>query len=369
MAPTPAQATSSRLPQDGTLAPSTAQFHIGGGTGAIKGVIIVFAILGILAVIAIPVFILKRRSKSPPLPPTQPLAHYREREAKCLPQPYLPHKELDQGSKSGSKEGSLGPVRMSSVRTTDSSQSRPTYGSSSCSSAPLTTFVNASCPLSVNSQSDEQASPSKGYVSTAQLARSSSLSRSRSWSRHELTRESSMSMVDLTRTVSTRTSSRSVSTIRGAPHHPQNNVEIVLPAPLAPQLRDHISAIRGYGHLPERGGLISDQWMVTHLIAAPWCPSADHKLFEGDSSPKRHTYPRLGYQNQPSFDTADQLERSGLHPRPRGRSSSRRTSQPQPSGPGTPTVSPQSADGQIRPLRPTSQDSCDEQGTFMTGSR
>lgn len=361
MAPTPAQATSSLLPQKGTLDSSSAQLPIDGGTGAIKVTIIVSTIFGILGVIAVFVFILKRRPKSPPFPPIQPLAHYREREAKYSPQPYLPHKELDKGSKNGSEEGSLGPVRMSSIRTTDSSRSRPTYVLPSDSSVPLTPPADASRPLSVNSQSYERVSPSQEYVSTTQLARSSSLSRSRS--RHELTRKPSTSTV-LTRTVSTHTSSRSVDTIRGAPHYPHNNIEIVLPTPLAPQLRDHMtgnpSAIQGSGDLPERGGLISDRWMATLISATPWCPFTDQSLFEGDSSPKRST--------QPCFDTANQLGWSGLHPRPRGRGSSRRAGQPQPSGPRTPTASPQSADDQIRPLRPTSQNSCDIQGTFMAES-
>jgi hypothetical protein len=181
----------------------------------------------------LPVFILRRHPKFPPLPPAQPLAHYMGRGSGHLPQPYLPHKsmESDQDSHNLSEKASLVPLCILNFRSIDSSSTpsftyRPAFGPPT----PATTAAKSPCPLSVESQSDGHASTTELHTTTTRLARSSSLSRSRS--RRNLSRKPSTAISN--RTVSTHM--RSMNTIRGAPHCSHNNIDIVIPAPLAPQL-------------------------------------------------------------------------------------------------------------------------------------
>ena len=277
MAPTSARTVSTLLPHGGTASPSGAPFLL--EDGPINVSIIIFTIVGILCFIAVPVFILRRHPKSPPLPPIQPLAHYRERESEYLPQPYLPHKSMEFDKVNhghGNVKVSLEPFCTPSFRSIDSS------GTPSCTCYPASDPpTQLSCPSSVESQSDEHTS-TQLYTSTACLARSSSLSRSRPM--RNIFRKPSM--------ISARTASthmRSASIIRGAPHRSHNNVDLVLPAPLAPQLQNYMiensSVIRSCGRSRERR---SDQWMDALIIRTTSWPSfTDPSLSVGDGHFKR----------------------------------------------------------------------------------
>lgn len=302
----PALAVGTLLPPRGTLGTFSAPFLLDDGTGAVKTSIIVFAIFGILCSVTILVLILRRRSKSP-LPPVQPLAHYRERELKYLPRPYLPHKSMGFDDHNWNEKVSLEPLRMPSFRSIDSS-STP---SSACRSVPgshtpPTVVAALSYPSSVEPQSDEPASTAQKYISTARLARSSSLSRSRS--RHDFSRK--LSTISA-RTTSTHISMRSLGVTRGAPHCSYNNIEIVLPVPLAPQLKHLMtrnpSAIQSNRQWPVRP--ISDGWMGA---TTSWPPHTDQNFLVGDASPEQ--LHRLGYGCK---DRQGQLRRSGSQPRSR----------------------------------------------------
>ena len=319
-----ARAVSTLLPHGGTLDPSSASSLLGIGTGAIKVSIIVFTIFGILGLITLLVLILGRHPKSPPLPPVQPLAYHRERESKYLSQPYLLHNR--------SEKASWASLRMPSIGSMDSASScSPSSTCHSASSFPTlpTTCATSPYPLSVESQSDE-------CPSTIHLARL------RSRPREDLSRKSSTTW---TRTASTRVSMRSMNTIRGAPHRSSNDIEIVLPVPLAPQLQNHmtenLSAFQGNGWL-ERGRPISDRWMAALITTT---------FGVRDAPPKRLR--RLGSGSQ---DDYDQLRESEP-----GRGSSRCFIRPQPPCQWGPTI----PGNQPRPPRVTSQVSCDGQGIFL----
>jgi hypothetical protein len=278
MAPTPSQTVSTLLPHEGSLGSSTAPFLA--GTGAVT--FIALAVFGVLGFIAIPVLILKLRSRIfPPLPPTQPLAHYRPRESEYLPQPYK-FMGFDQNSHDGNEKASLGPLRMPSFRTIDSCRSRPStdwsaFGSTIHPIAPP-------CPSWAEPQSDEHLVSTGEYISTTRLLRSSSLPMSVSRSRHKLSRQYSMGS---SRIVSTHTSTRPASIIRGAPHRPHNNIKLVFPAPLSPQLQNRMtknpSAIQIDGQPPDHSYPTSDRWMQAFIRT--WHPPVNEA--SEDSSPKR----------------------------------------------------------------------------------
>ena len=268
MAPTSPLTVSTLLPHEGSLGSSTTPLILSAGTGAIRATIVTLAVSGVLGFIAITVWILKPRSRPPPLPPTQPLAHYRQREYEYLPQPYLPYKSmgLDQNGPDENEKASLGSLRMPSFRTIDSCCSgSSTDWSAFGSTVYPVALVNPSCPSWVGPRSDECVSTGE-YVSTTRLARSSSLPMSVSRSRHELSRKHSMGS---SRIISTHASTRPASIIRGAPHRPHNNIEIVLPAPLSPQLQNRMtknpSAIQSDGQPPDYRCPISDRWMQAFI--------------------------------------------------------------------------------------------------------
>lgn len=73
----------------------------------------------------------------------------------------------------------------------------------------------------------------------------------------------SMSSVQTTRT---QRSTRSLSTIRGAPHRSHSRVEIILPAPLAPQTRPYMSASDSY----ETSEGDSSMASIRQSVCDPW---------------------------------------------------------------------------------------------------
>lgn len=320
-----APADSPLLPHNGTLGPSSAPFLLDDDMGFVKPFIIVFAVFCILGLVTIPILIFRIHQKSPPFPPIQPLAHYRERESKYLPQPYLPHESMgpDWVSNTGSERVALEPRHIQRFRSMEST----------------------SPPSSVESYLGEHACAAQQYISTTRLARSSSLSRPRP--RHDISRKSSTSS---TRTTSTHASMRSMNVIRGAPHSPLNDIEIVLPVPLAPQLQSYMIEDPS---TTRRGSPICDLWMAALISTTSWPSDTDQALSAGDTSRKRQSCSSSGFQ-----DRRDQLGCLESKPRSREGDSSRCVIRPQPPYPGDPII----PGNNTRSLGVTSQVSCDKQG-------
>jgi len=351
--------TSSILPPGGLLHPSATPLFLYNGVGVIrlsKPVIIVIGVFGLVCSFIIFVLLFKYflHPTSSPLPQKQPLAHHREREFKYLPRPYFPRNStrLDQADRYGSDTSPLRPSRMSSFRTVDSSVTASSgYHSSLTPTLPQNYW---SGQLSVEPNSDDHVSTIQHYVSTARLAHSASLSRSK----QQLSRKSP--------TASTRSvSPRSVNTIRGAPHSPYSNIQIVLPTPLAPQLWGHMIAdplaIQSRGGLLEQGG-ITDRWMAAPIRTTSWHSRPNQDPSVVDASPEREASLSSGQ----SSDNVDQLSQPESQTRPRGRTSSRHPIQRLSLGLEDPTPSPQSPDDQTQPFRVKFQDPRDGQGTLMS---
>ena len=174
-----------------------------------------------------------------------------------------------------------------------------------------------------------------------------------------------------TRSTSTYVSTRSINTIRGAPHSPYSNIQIILPVPLAPQLRNHMienpSVIQWGGGSLEQGS-ITDRWVTTPIRTTSWRSSSDQSLSIGDAFPGREASPSSKQQDSRSSDNTDQLRRPESPTRPKGRTSSRYPTQRQPLGLGYPTPTPQSPSTQALSTRTTSRDHRGGQGTFVSTS-
>jgi hypothetical protein len=338
----------------GSAPPSTKPSFLDNGVDVIelhKPLIIVIAVLGLAGSSVVLALLFKRfiHPKSSPLPPKQPLAHHRERESKYLPHPYFPRKcmRFDQVDRYGSYTSSPEPSRMPSFRTVDSSITlSPNYHSFRIPTLPRN---YRSGELSVESNSDDHIT-TQHYMSTTRLARSASPYRSRS----ELSHESS---VTSTRSVSTR----SINTIRGAPHSPYSNIEIVLPEPMAPQLRGHMiadpSAIQSD---------TADRWMASPIRTTSWHPRPDRYLSMVDASPRREATLGSGQQDYRLSDNMDQLRRPGSRTQPKMRTSSRCPIQRRSLEFGDPVSSSRSPDNQIQPFRVNFRDPRDGQGTLMS---
>ena len=292
------------------------------------------------------------RPKSSPLPPKQPLAHHKGTESKYLPRPYYPRKSMrfDQADWYGSYTSSSRPSRMASFRTVSSSATLPpSYRSSWIPTLPK---IEGSGQLSVESNSDDHVSTTKYYVSTARLAHSASRSRSR----QQLSSKGSMAS---SRSISTR----SVNTIRGAPHSPYNNIQIVLPVPLAPQLRGHMvadpSAIQSGKGLLELGCAV-DQWMAAPIRTTSWHSRSDQSLSEADVSPGRETSLRFGQKDH--CPSVDRLRQPESQTRSSGQTYSHRALQRRSLGLGDVMSSPRPLDNQTRSFRANFRDPRDGQG-------
>lgn len=346
------------LPHGGSLDSATKSYILDNGVGVAKlskPVIIVIAVSGIVGSFIGLVFLFKcfLRPKFPPLPPKQPLANRRE-TSMYLPRPYLLGKnmELDRISRYGSEKSSLRLSRMQSFRTADSSVIlSSSYRASWISTLPKNNDTCWPGQLSAESNSDEYVSTTQCYPSTTSLAHSASIPRSR----QQLYCGSSMGSA---RSVSMR----SANTTCRAPHSPYSDVEVVLPAPLAPRLQDHMivnpPTVQGGGAWLEKDD-ISDRWMAASIRTTSW------RFSIGDTSPGRETSSSLGQQDRYSSDILDQLRRSESQTRPRGRSTSLHPIQRQFLGLGDPISPPQSPGNRTRLTKSISRGSCNGQGTFM----
>lgn len=191
--------------------------------------IVVIAVSGLVGCLVFLFLIFRccRRPESAPLPPIQPLAHHREKESN-----YLPHSHTFQNSLGpnplGNYESDTSLLRQSrkpSFQTGISDRTPSSSNHSFSTHSPQTNITSQSTPQLAE---DEQAFSTQQYVPTTRQALSAS--------RRPRSRVISVAS---TNTIFTQVSPRPTSIIRGAPHSVFSNVQIVLPAPLAPKLQSH----------------------------------------------------------------------------------------------------------------------------------
>ena len=297
--------------------------------------IIVIAVSGLVGSLLILFLFFRccRRPKSNPLPPIQPLAHHREKETNYLPRPQtfrnslVPNPQGDCDS-----DGSLlWQSRKPSFQTTNSDGTP----SSSNHSFP-TPQTNLSPQSRPRSAGDAQTTTAQPYVSTTRQARSVS--------RGTRPRSRVVSTIS-TNTVFTQTSPRPTSMIRGRTHSSLHNFQIVLPAPLAPQLQNH---------------MVAASLVETH-------PNSDPDPSTQAVSHGRRARSSSWHRSHRSLDTKDQSNPSESYAPSRGRNSSERSIQSLNKGDTTPPVP--SLDGRHRPPQVMSQDLRDGQGTFQWSDR
>ena len=216
-------------------------------------------------------------------------------------------------------------------------ESSGTISSSYCSSCihtpPPSNVTYWSGSGSAGSNSGKHAT--QHYAPMTRLAHSASLSRSGSGRR--LSHKNSTALM------------RPVNVICGARHSPHSNIKIVLPAPLAPQLRNHMivdpSTFRSNGEPLEQVDT-TDQWMGTLTRTTSWHSSSDQNLSIGDDSSRQEANLSSGQRGRHSQDTIDHPRWSKLRKRSRSRTSSHCPIQQQPPGLGGPTPPLQPLDDQ-----------------------
>lgn len=298
--------------------------------------IIVIAASGLLGCTIILLLILRccRRPKPTPLPPIQPLAHHRQKESTYFTHPHTLRK-------------SLGPNQFG-IYESDTSFLKPsgkpsfqTDGSDGTPSSSNFSFLNHSSPqLTLTSsprQVQDEQSATQQYVPTNRQTRSVSRGPRRPRSR--------VISVASTSTVFTQPSPRPTSIIRGAPHSALSNVQIVLPAPLASQLQNHMTALPSVASRRS----IYDQ-----------SPSTQ------DTSRGRTTSTSSKRRRQRPLDTRDRSRPSGSQTELRGPTPSDRSIRSHPPSHYDPTPSPPSSEDQTHaPVIP--QGPSDGQDDFATG--
>jgi len=265
-----------------------------------KTLIIIIAVSGFVGclVILFVFFRYCRRAKSAPLPPIQPLAHHREKESNYLlpPPTFRSGLGTDQQGDYNSDSLLLRTSRKPSFQT--GSEGTPSSSDYSFSTpAPHTNLASQSSPLTAD---DEQTPTTQQYISTSRQARSVSRGTRRPRSR--------VISVASTNTVFTQASPRPTSIIRGAPHSAFSNVQIVLPAPLAPHLQNH---------------------MVTNPLLAETYLNSDLGRSTQDLSRGQRSSSSSQHQSHRSLDTRDRSDLSESHAPFRGRNTSQRSIQSQ----------------------------------------
>ncbi|KAI0048408.1 hypothetical protein FA95DRAFT_1558058 [Auriscalpium vulgare] len=222
------------------------------------------------------------RRRAVPLPPVQPLAHQREHqlaafnaEGKPDSRPQTWYSDQPTVSYRHSSKASLLPHLHSGPSREPSTRTQETLDTAESPSAPLAlnppnpAFGAVSPPSASSSSlssSAEHASPSTPGTG-ALLSPSAS-----SASTHTRARTRSASRPFSMLSTSTSGTARSRTPIRGAPHGPHSNVQIVLPAPLAPELYPYMLPADAQGRplsvfaggSPQRaswGGGMTDKWV------------------------------------------------------------------------------------------------------------
>jgi hypothetical protein len=297
--------------------------------------IVVIAVCGLVGCILILFLIFRycRRPESAPLPPIQPLAHHREKDSNYLPHPLTFRNSLGP-NQLGAYESDASLLRASAKPSFQTGGSDGTPSSSSHSFSTPSPQTNVTFQPSTRSTDEEQTLNTQQYVSTNRQARSVSRGARRPRSR--------VISVASTNTVFTQVSPRPTSIIRGAPHSALSNVQIVLPAPLAPQLQNNF---------------VTNPLTVETYSNPDLDPSTQDFSF---GQRTRSSWSSSWHQSHRSLDTRDQQNPSDSQLLSRGRNTSERSIQLT-NGDTTPPVP--SLDDRDQPPKATPQDPRDGQGT------
>ncbi|KAI0067888.1 hypothetical protein BV25DRAFT_1987540 [Artomyces pyxidatus] len=227
-----------------------------------------------------------RRRNAAPLPPVQPLAHHREHQlaafeehkiASSRPQTWFddqafpPYRHDSNASLLPRPRDSSGPSREPSFRTQETAHTFTAEEPARPLPLPNPSYIVPS-PQPSSSSTSLSSAAEHGGPSPPTPATPFSASASSSSSIHPRSRSASrpFSMLS-TSTTNTGTTTRSRTPIRGAPHAPHSNVQIVLPAPLAPELYPHMVTEDARGRRifsgvdsaqrASWGGGITDRWV------------------------------------------------------------------------------------------------------------
>ena len=297
--------------------------------------IVVLAVSSLVICAAVLFLIVRcyRRPKPAPLPPIRSLAHHREKDSTYFPHPHALRNSLGP-QQLGGYESDMSLMRPSDKPSfhTDGSDATPSSSHYSFSSSPQTTPTPQPNPQPADEE-QPSTTQTQDYLTATRRPRPGSQGQRRPRSR--------VISVASTNTTYSQLSPRPTSIIRGPPHSSLSSVQIVLPAPLAPQLQNHM------------------------------VPSTSRRLNSEDfgaSSHRRPTSTNFGHQYYRSPSTTDQWRRSGTELQLRGRTVS------DPSVPSKllgdadmpPPIPSKSA--QTRPLNVTSQGPRNEQGDFTDRS-
>lgn len=267
-----------------TPQPSTGTTSAGLGKSTIIIIAVLASVGGIVFILVVYRYVRRRliRRGSVPLPPVQPIAHHREQQLAQFE---------DRRFLSSSPANTPSPLGNGSSRNSSWAQQQQQYLMAPANQAPIasgstsdasliqnkeleninTRSASPSPNLSLLNQKDMMAAldnekplphPTPAFHGTgslrdnsssigsmAELASSSSMpfpETPSSFSAYTPTQFMRPRPLSMTSTASRTSRKSTAGTIRGAPHGPHSNVQIVLPAPLAPQLSP-------YGHVA-RGG-------------------------------------------------------------------------------------------------------------------
>ena len=296
--------------------PNSAKFHLvardDGGGGLSTGTIIVIAVVcGCVAILVLALFLWRlllrccRTKESAPLPPVQELAHHRREQHRAafptefaapsrpttwsVPPTGTPYTgssvslltsrdknastfadELgttESYSPSPIDDNKLYPPNPSFYRSPDASSSRHTLDDNASSSQSSLRSAVSPSPTIPIPESGPNGSQSQFSIIAQSQSRPGSLSRpTSSYSRRFVSsaafRTRPLSQISDSPTTYSGFTVRSSSTVRGAPHRPGNNIQIVLPAPLAVNALEGDSVLYTH-HQHSRSSMFADQWLST----------------------------------------------------------------------------------------------------------
>ena len=224
---------------------------------------------------------LSERSRSAPLPQRQPLVHQRERQLVAftahsdasVPKIYADDTSNDTSNATSSFHQEADERTEAALHSSSADQLHPPTPpfftpqvSTSGSSTSLRSSYGRSSPSSDGTNPRTANSPSMSPSLSARRSAGPPGSRQR---------PHSMASIGTTQTIVTV---RSRSSIRGAPHAPHNNVQIVLPAPLAPSLHQRPASAEPRLSRPGVDSTYSDSWRSS--LVDTWVSVGQHGTLE-----------------------------------------------------------------------------------------
>ncbi|KAA1468615.1 hypothetical protein DENSPDRAFT_833989 [Dentipellis sp. KUC8613] len=235
-----------------------------------------------------------RRRNAAPLPPVQPLAHQREHQLASFaehkaggsspalynPSPSSRHSLLPVASDTSllphRVDSQGGPSRQNSshtVETGDGSEDTSFVSHTGPLSPPNPGFYGSASPHPSSSSASLSSSGEAGSANPTSPGTPFSASSlpSRRSSQAPLNPRNRASMLSVSTTQTNRTSRSRSNVIRGAPHGPHSNIQIVLPTPLAPELYPHMVGEDAQGRRLTIGESGSEKRM-SQVLTDKWIP-------------------------------------------------------------------------------------------------